>query len=302
MSFPKPLAEPCTQRDHLEQFPQDHVNRADYCLLPGKPVFSAVSCELDQPSYPVNPFPQPDHLVQHFSGDWYSAKSPQQLAISPATFCTLSKSQSDPIDACSAKWTHTDVKNRDSNTLSDVQDELLYSVDTSHKAELEHTFLNSHVDKVSHKPEPTMNSSKTYATDPDAEMPLNLKDIQMKLLKEELEFLKEYNACLQKTKATAIEEMKEELRTANEERVKLEKKYIAVIDSMKQEWKKLEHETQMIINLKNTELLKLKEEISHLQQTKLVTVNTDVTFHKTPNIEPVKSKKRVSQSTQVTEM
>ena len=69
---------------------------------------------------------------------------------------------------------------------------------------------------------------------------------------------------------------------------------------MKQEWKKMEHETQMIINLKNTELLKLKEEILNLQQTKLVTVNTDVTFHKTPNIEPVKSKKRVSKSTQVT--
>ena len=64
----------------------------------------------------------------------------------------------------------------------------------------------------------------------------------------------------------------------------------------------MEHETQMIINLKNTELLKLKEEISNLQQTKLVTANTDVSFHKTPNIEPVKSKKRASQSTQVTEM
>ena len=81
-----------------------------------------------------------------------------------------------------------------------------------HKAELEHTFLNSHVDKVSRKPEPTMDSSKTYATDPDAKMPLNLKDIQMKLLKEELELLKEDNACLQKTKATAIEEIK---RTEN---------------------------------------------------------------------------------------
>ena len=48
-----------------------------------------------------------------------------------------------------------------------------------------------------------MDSSKTYATDPDVEMPLNLKDIQMKLLKEELELLKEDNACIivQKTKA-----------------------------------------------------------------------------------------------------
>ena len=64
----------------------------------------------------------------------------------------------------------------------------------------------------------------------------------------------------------------------------------------------MEHETQMIVNLKNTELLKLKEEISSLQQTKLVTANTDVTFHKIPNTDPVKSKKRASQSTQVTEM
>ena len=179
-----------------------------------------------------------------------------------------------------------------------MQDELLYSVDASHKAELEHTVLNSHVDKVSCKSEPTMNNSEAYATDPDVEMPLNLTDIQMKILNEELELLKD-NAYLQKTKTTAIEEMKEELRTANEERVELEKRYI---DSMKQEWKKMEHETQMIINLKNTELLKLKEETSNLQQTKLVTANTDVTFHKTLKIEPVKSNKRASQSTQVTEM
>ena len=300
-TFSRPLAKSCIQRDLPEHFPGNHVSRPDYSLLSSGPVF-ADSCELDHPSYPVNPSPQPDHLVQHFSGDWHSAKSLQQLAISTATFCTLSKPQSDTIDACSAKWTHTDVKTRDRDTLSDVQDELLYSVDASHKAALEHTFLNSHVDKVSCKPEPNMDSIKTYATDPDVEMPLNLKDMQLELLKEELELLKDDNAYLQKTKATATEEMKEELRKAYEERVELERRYIAIIGRMKQEWKKMEHETQMIINLKNTELLKLKEEISSLQQTKLVTANTDVTFHKTPNTDPVKSKKRASQSTQVTEM
>ena len=170
------------------------------------------------------------------------------------------------------------AKNRDSDTLSDVQDEILYYVDTGNKANIEHTILNSHADEVSQEPEPPMDSTKNYATEPDAEKPPKLKDMQINLLKEELELVKEDHACLLKTKTTAIEEMNEELRTANEERVELEKRYIAIIDNMKQEWKKMEDETKMIINLKNTELLKLKEEISNLQQTRLVTVHSDVYY------------------------
>ena len=46
MSSPKLVADPCTQRDHLEQFPGDHVNRADYCHLPSSPVFSDDSSNL----------------------------------------------------------------------------------------------------------------------------------------------------------------------------------------------------------------------------------------------------------------
>ena len=207
-TFTRPLTRCCIQRDDLlEHFPGNHVNRPDDSLLSSGPVFSD-SCELDQPSYPVNPSPQPDHLVQHFSGDWHSTKSPQQPAISPATLFTSSKSQSDPIDACSAKRTHSDGKNRDSDTLSDVQDEILYYVDTGNKADIEHTILNSHFDEISQEPEPTMDIAKSYATEPDAEMPPKLIDTQIKLLKEELELVKEDHACLQKTKTTAIEEMK----------------------------------------------------------------------------------------------
>ena len=54
--------------------------------------------------------------------------------------------------------------------------------------------------------------------------------------------------------------------------------------------------------LKDTEILKLKDEISNLQQTKLITAITDDTIHKTLNAKPVKLKKRVSQTTQVAEM
>ena len=301
-TFTRPLARCCIQRDHLlEHFPGNHINRPDDSLLSSGPVFSG-SCELDQPSYPVNPSSKPDHLVQHFSGDWHSTKSPQKPAISPATLFTSSKSQSDPTDACSAKRTHTYGKNRDSDTLSDVQDEILYYVDTGNKADIEHTILNSHFDEISQEPEPAMDIAKSYATEPDAEMPPKLIDMQIKLLKEELELVKEDHACLQKTKTTAIEEMKEVLGTANEEMVELEKRYIAIIDNMKQEWKKMEQETKMICNLKDTEILKLKDEILSLQQNKLVTVKTDDTINKIPNTEPVKEKRRASQARQLTEM
>ena len=74
-------------------------------------------------------------------------------------------------------------------------DELRYSVDTSTKDELEYTVLNSHADMVNLKPEPTMDGAKSYVTEPDAEMSMTLKDMQMKLLKEELELVKEDNAC-----------------------------------------------------------------------------------------------------------
>ena len=99
---------------------------------------------------------------------------------------------------------------------------------TSNEDELEHRFPKSHIDMVSQKLEPTMDSAKSYATEPDTEMPS--KNMQIKLLKEELELLKDH-AYLQKTKATAIEEMKEELRTANKERIQLEKRYAAIIDN-----------------------------------------------------------------------
>ena len=249
-TFTRPLAKSCIQRDLPIYLPGNHVSRPDDSLLSSGPVF-ADSCELVQHySYPEKPSPQSNLLVQHFSGDWHSAKSPQQPAISPTTLFTSSKSQSDPIDDCSAKRTHTDGKNRDNNTLSDVQDEILHYVDTGNRADIEHTILNSHVDEVSQEPEPTMDGAKSYDTEPDAEIPLKLKDMQIKLLKE-LELAKEDHACLQKTKTTAIEEMKEELRTANEERVELTKIYIAIIENMKQERKKMEHETKMIINLKD---------------------------------------------------
>ena len=132
-SSPKLLAEPCTQRDNLEQFPRDHVNRANYCLLPDSPVFSVVFCELDQPSYPVNPSPQPDHLVQHFAGDWHSAKSPQQLAISPAIPFAHCLSHKVILLKPVQQNGHilTSKTGIYSDTLSDVQDELLYSVDMS---------------------------------------------------------------------------------------------------------------------------------------------------------------------------
>ena len=84
--------------------------------------------------------------------------------------------------------------------------------------------------------------------------------------------------------------------------VELEKRYIVIIDNMKQEWKKMEQETKMICNLKDTEILKLKDEILSLQQTKLVTVKTDDTINKILNMEPVKEKRRVSQARQSTEM
>ena len=116
------------------------------------------------------------------------------------------------------------------------------------------------------------------------------KDMQIKLLKEELELLKEDHVYLQKNKTTAIEEMKEELRTANEERIQSEKRYVAIIDNMKQEWKIMEQETKLICRLKNTEILKLKEEISSLQHTKLVTMKTDDTIHRIPNVEPVRKR------------
>ena len=49
-------------------------------------------------------------------------------------------------------------------------DELRYSVDTSNKDELEHTFLISHADMVNMIPEPTMDGAKSYATEPDVEI------------------------------------------------------------------------------------------------------------------------------------
>ena len=64
----------------------------------------------------------------------------------------------------------------------------------------------------------------------------------------------------------------------------------------------MEQETKLICRLKNTEILKLKEEISSLQQTKLVTAKTDDTIHKIPNMEPVKEKWRVSQARQLSDM
>ena len=87
VTFTRPLAKSCIQRDLSEHFPGNHVHvsRPDNSFLSDGPVF-ADSCELDQPSYPVNPSLQPDHLVQHFSAEWHSAKFPQQLAISPANF------------------------------------------------------------------------------------------------------------------------------------------------------------------------------------------------------------------------
>ena len=105
---------------------------------------------------------------------------------------------------------------------------------TSNEDELEHRFPKSHVDMVSHKLEPTMDGAKIYTTEPDAEESLKLKDMQIKLLKEELEIVKEDHACLQKTTFIAIQEMKKELRAVNDERLALEKRYIAVIENMKQ--------------------------------------------------------------------
>ena len=277
MSSPKLVADPCTQRDHLEQFPGDHVNRADYCHLPSSPVFSDDSFKLDQYCQPVKSPQQqesfPKHVLEQFNGDCRPSEVPQQRISSPV------------------------VPSLSYDILRPTTKE---SGGTSNEDELEHRFPKSHVDMVSQKLEPTMDSAKSYATEPDTDMPS--KDMQIKLLKEELELLKEDHVYLQKTKTTAIEEMKEELRTANEERIQLEKRYVVIIDNMKQEWKIMEQETKLICRLKNTEILKLKEEISSLQQTKLVTVKTDDTIHRIPNMEPVKEKRRVSQARQLSDM
>ena len=351
MSSPMLLADPCTQRDHLEQFPGDHVSRADYCRLPSSPVFSDDSSKLDLYCQPVKSPQQqesfPKHVLEQFNGDCRPSEVPQQRISSPVVPSLSCESQIYFTDACSM--------NRCDNTSSDsdigsnellnsmntnyhiefqrkvlmnhenkVEQEPKHTIDsagshatkcipddilrpttkesggTSNEDELEHRLSKSHVNMVSWKLGPTMDSAKSYATEPDTDMPS--KDMQIKLLKEELELLKEDHVYLQKNKTTAIEEMKEELRTANEERIQSEKRYVAIIDNMKQEWKIMEQETKLICRLKNTEILKLKEEISSLQHTKLVTMKTDDTIHRIPNVEPVKEKRRVSQARQLSDM
>ena len=350
-SSPKPLAEPCTQRDHLELFPRDDINRAEYCPLPSSPVFSADSSKLDPYRQPVKSPQQqesfPKHVLEQFNGDCRPSEVPQQRISSPVVPSLSCESQIYFTDACSMKRSDSTSSDSDigSNELlnsmntnyhiefqqkvlmnpeNKVEQEPKHTIDsagshatecitddilrpttkesggTSNEDELEHRFPKSHVNMVSQKLEPTMDSAKSYATEPDTEMPS--KDMQIKLLKEELELLKEDHAYLQKTKTTAIEEMKEELRTANEERIQLEKRYVAIIDNMQQEWKIMEQETKLICRLKNTEILKLKEEISSLQQTKLVTAKTDDTIHKIPNMEPVKEKRRLPQARQLSDM
>ena len=73
-------------------------------------------------------------------------------------------------------------------------------MDTSNKDEHESTVLNCQVNTVNQEPKPVIDGT----TEPDAEVSLKLKDIQMSLLEEELKIVK-------KTMLTAIEEMKEEL-------------------------------------------------------------------------------------------
>ena len=67
-SSPKPLAEPCIQRDHLELFPRDDVNRAEYTPLPSSPVFSADSFKLDPYRQPVKSPQQQRKFSQ--AGSW----------------------------------------------------------------------------------------------------------------------------------------------------------------------------------------------------------------------------------------
>ena len=283
-SSPKPLAESWTQRDHLEQFPRDNVNRADYCLLPSSPFFSADSFRLD-PYHQHVEAPQqqegfPKQVLEQFNGDCCPSQVLQQRISSTVAPFLSFEPQTYSTDACSMKRSNGTSSDSDigSNELPNSVDRKTYtefrqkvpmnlenkveqepnrttddtenhatecitdyslrpttkeSGGTSNEDELEHRFPKSHVNMVSQKLEPTMDGAKIYATEPDAEESMKLKGMQIELLKEELEIVKEDHACLQKTTFIAIQEMKKELRAVNDERLALEKRYIAVIENMK---------------------------------------------------------------------